>query len=162
TGAVGSTFLGLTMGCARCHNHKFDAISQADYYRLQAFFAAAQPQDLDIAYPEDRATYARKLKTVQDKLLPLRQQVACLEAPHHNSVSDAKQPRLESPQRQALATDPKKRPPAQRKLVAEVELLIKVSWDELLDSMTPREREKRAAWRAQIHALEAQLPSPPA
>ncbi|MEZ5394521.1 MAG: DUF1549 domain-containing protein [Bryobacterales bacterium] len=41
TDAVGATFLGLTVGCAKCHNHKFDAILQKDYYRLQAFFANA-------------------------------------------------------------------------------------------------------------------------
>ena len=39
TGTVGSVFLGLTIGCARCHDHKFDAIPTTDYYRLQAFFA---------------------------------------------------------------------------------------------------------------------------
>jgi hypothetical protein len=38
TGAVGEVFLGMTMGCAACHNHKFDAISQLDFYRLRAFF----------------------------------------------------------------------------------------------------------------------------
>ena len=37
TGTVGSVFLGLTIGCARCHDHKFDAIPTTDYYRLQAF-----------------------------------------------------------------------------------------------------------------------------
>lgn len=37
-----STFLGLTIGCARCHNHKFDPISQVDYYALQAVFAGVQ------------------------------------------------------------------------------------------------------------------------
>jgi len=42
TDAVGATFLGLTIGCARCHDHMFDAIRQRDYYRLQAFFAATQ------------------------------------------------------------------------------------------------------------------------
>ncbi|MEI6238967.1 MAG: DUF1553 domain-containing protein [Planctomycetia bacterium] len=35
---VGSTFLGLTVGCARCHDHKFDPLPQADYYRLKAVF----------------------------------------------------------------------------------------------------------------------------
>jgi len=40
--ATGATFLGLTVGCARCHNHKFDPISQLDYYRLQAVFAGVQ------------------------------------------------------------------------------------------------------------------------
>ena len=33
---TGSTFLGLTVGCARCHNHKFDPIPQTDYYALKA------------------------------------------------------------------------------------------------------------------------------
>ncbi len=38
-----AAFLGLTMGCARCHNHKFDPIPQEDYYRLAAFFRNVEP-----------------------------------------------------------------------------------------------------------------------
>ena len=37
--ATGATYLGLTLGCARCHNHKFDPVSQRDYYAFQAVFA---------------------------------------------------------------------------------------------------------------------------
>ena len=36
---TGTAFLGLTMGCARCHNHKFDPVLQRDYYAMQAVFA---------------------------------------------------------------------------------------------------------------------------
>ena len=39
---TGSAFLGLTVGCARCHNHKFDPVSQTDYYRMKAVFAGVQ------------------------------------------------------------------------------------------------------------------------
>lgn len=39
TSTVGSVFLGLTLECAQCHNHKFDPLSQADFYRFRAFFA---------------------------------------------------------------------------------------------------------------------------
>ena len=42
---TGSAFLGLTLSCARCHNHKFDPISQTDYYRLRAFFEAVKFAD---------------------------------------------------------------------------------------------------------------------
>jgi uncharacterized protein DUF1553/uncharacterized protein DUF1549/cytochrome c len=40
-----STFMSLTVGCARCHDHKFDPISQKDYYRLQAVFAGVERGD---------------------------------------------------------------------------------------------------------------------
>lgn len=42
---TGTAFLGLTTGCARCHNHKFDPISQRDYYSMQAVFAGVQHGD---------------------------------------------------------------------------------------------------------------------
>lgn len=43
TNATGSALLGLTFGCAQCHNHKFDPLSARDYYRFQAFFTQGQP-----------------------------------------------------------------------------------------------------------------------
>ena len=45
TDTVGSVFMGMTYGCARCHDHKFDPILQKDYYKLQAFFAASRNED---------------------------------------------------------------------------------------------------------------------
>ena len=42
TDIVGAAFLGLTVGCARCHDHMFDPIRQVDYYRLQAYFGASR------------------------------------------------------------------------------------------------------------------------
>jgi len=51
--AFGVTFLGLTTGCAACHDHKFDPISQRDFYGLAAFLSntADKPWDLNIAEP---------------------------------------------------------------------------------------------------------------
>ena len=42
THSVAATFLGLTLGCARCHDHKFDPIPTRDYYRMQAIFSTTE------------------------------------------------------------------------------------------------------------------------
>jgi mono/diheme cytochrome c family protein len=50
--ATGTTFLGLTIQCARCHDHKFDPIAQKDYYGLQAIFAGVNHAERELAAPE--------------------------------------------------------------------------------------------------------------
>jgi hypothetical protein len=65
-----STFAGLTVGCARCHDHKFDPITQGDYYALQAVFAgidkAERAFDPDPALAQRRHTLAAELAGVKD------------------------------------------------------------------------------------------------
>ena len=50
--ATASSFLGLTLACAQCHNHKFDALTQRDYYRFQGFFVKGQVNNLLLKDPE--------------------------------------------------------------------------------------------------------------
>jgi len=52
---TGTVFLGLTLGCARCHDHKFDPITQREYYQLFAFLNNAEEPTLDLASPEEVA-----------------------------------------------------------------------------------------------------------
>ncbi len=52
---TGTVFLGLTVGCAQCHDHKYDPISQREYYRLFAFFNNVDEPVLEIATPADLA-----------------------------------------------------------------------------------------------------------
>lgn len=71
TNVVGAAFLGVTIGCARCHDHKFDPVRQSDYYRIQAYFAAVHDNDIIKATPEEQA--ARKAKAE-----PLEKEIAKL------------------------------------------------------------------------------------
>lgn len=58
---TGTAFLGLTLGCARCHNHKFDPVSQSDYYALQAVFAGVNHADRSLPLPADASDQVAKL-----------------------------------------------------------------------------------------------------
>ncbi len=62
---TGTAFMGLTMGCARCHNHKFDPILQKDFYSMQAVFAGVNHGERTIRRKlvESTAQELAKLKT---------------------------------------------------------------------------------------------------
>jgi hypothetical protein len=71
TTATSSIFLGLTIGCARCHDHKYDPIPQKDFYRLQAFFQtteAARAIPVPFRDKELATESAVKLKNYEEKL----------------------------------------------------------------------------------------------
>src|SRR6266487_4371419 len=161
TATVSSAILGLTVGCARCHHHKFDPISQPDYYRLQAFFAGSQPREIEICTAQEKAAAQAERKKVEEKIAPIRKKVEQLEEPYKKLLSQLKRSSLEVKYRDALDVDPKKRTSEQKQFAEQAQTLIKVTWDEILEALSPAEKEKRAAWRAEINALEAQMPPPP-
>ncbi|HEY2157392.1 MAG TPA: DUF1549 and DUF1553 domain-containing protein [Isosphaeraceae bacterium] len=82
TETTGLVLLGLTVGCARCHDHKFDPIRQADFYRLQAFFTPARfRDDYPIGRPEQRRAFESQMLTWESELDELQSAVIALETP---------------------------------------------------------------------------------
>lgn len=69
---VGASMLGMTMGCARCHDHKFDPIRQSDYYRLQGYFAQTHANDVIVASAEEQAKYKAIMEPLDNEMKRLR------------------------------------------------------------------------------------------
>jgi hypothetical protein len=76
--AFGVVFLGLTVGCARCHDHKFDDFSLADYYRLQAFLAATREHDVVLAPAAAQARWHASTLRVRRDLAPIQKALPAL------------------------------------------------------------------------------------
>src|SRR5439155_15577934 len=87
---VGGSMLGLTVGCVRCHDHKYDPIPHRDYYRLMAVFAAAlmpaksQPKEdflPDVSKP-DLAEIEKYNAELEKSIAPLQKQLDEIRRPH--------------------------------------------------------------------------------
>ncbi|WP_020468147.1 DUF1549 and DUF1553 domain-containing protein [Zavarzinella formosa] len=158
---IGSALLGMTVSCARCHDHKFDPVSQADYYRLEAFFAGTKFRDVDTSNKEEKAVHQKAVVEISLKTAPLKAKVAAIDGPYRQKVREAKRLKLEPAIKTAMETPDKARTEEQKQLARDAETLLKVTWDEIYAALSPEDKVKREALRAEMHTLEAQMPAQP-
>ncbi len=119
TDVFGATFLGLTFGCARCHDHKFDPLTQKDYFRLQAFFAPLmQRDDLPLAPADERARYQRRLAEWEKATKEWRAQCEAMLAGPRKAIRQEVIDTFDSETQKAMTTPVSKRTPLQRQLAA--------------------------------------------
>jgi len=165
TTVTGVAFMGLTFGCARCHDHKFDPILQKDYYRLQAFFANTTFGDspLPLKDPDERRKYEEQKTVWSEKTKDIRAEMAKLLEPLRAAKIDGGIKTFEDDVKQAILMDPAKRDPFQQMMYHTAE--PRITFDEEPDARTLRglkgENGKRYQdLKKQLAAFDSLKPAP--
>jgi hypothetical protein len=165
TDTVGAVFLGSTIGCARCHNHKYDPILQKDYYRLQAFFAATRSKDdYVLVSPAEQAEHQRKLAIWQEQTKELREQIAKLEAPVAKGIYDENFEKYPEEIRLAITTPAEKRDTMQWLMYHKAQWQLNYGVDEdgngVAQKLKGEQKKQWEALRKQLSAFDDIKPKP--
>jgi hypothetical protein len=98
---ISTAFMGMTVGCARCHDHKYDPISQRDYYSMKALFDPLVLKSVMLATPDQIFENGRKFNEYQTKKTALDEKIEALVEPYKTKLFDERVSQL-TPDVQAI------------------------------------------------------------
>ncbi len=159
-GTIGRGVLGLTVQCARCHDHKFDPITQRDYYRIQASLFGYVEVDHPLTSAEEAAAYQKKMADVEARASEVKARLRDLDQPYKDRLLPAKYKKFPQNVQDAIATPKEKRTPGQVLLADQVIRTVSVSPGEIDRIMTPEDRAAKNKLTAELATIEKERPKP--
>ena len=152
TDTTGSVFLALTTGCARCHDHKLEPISQRDYYRLQAYFAnCSMERERPVPTSAQRRDYDAAMRRYESQ--DVVRKLAELEGPVRQRLKEKKLAKLSPEAQAAHAVPEEKRSAEEQNLVLETSAKVKVTSKEVEDAFSGELLRRFESLRAEVKRL---------
>jgi Protein of unknown function (DUF1553)/Protein of unknown function (DUF1549) len=161
TDVTASTFLGITLGCARCHDHKFDPITQVDYYRFQAIFAPMAPRDdLVAATPQRQADFHRRQIAWERATTGIRAEIEALIKPARDQLIEEASQGFDADTRNALSLPPEHRSPLQQQLVIQANKWIDLRLQKLANRLNENQQKRYTERQSKLSEFDTQKPLP--
>ncbi len=160
TEVTGLAFLGLTIGCARCHDHKFDPITQKDHFRLQAFFAPMLPRDLPAADARQKRAYDRQLVAWEKATAPIRKEMEALTAGKRTELRRYALEKFRPEIQQAFRTPQKQRTPYQEQIARMAEKQLVLAEKDAPRRLPPDRKKRYEELERQLAAVTPHKPAP--
>ena len=157
--------MGMTIGCARCHDHKFDPILQRDYDLMAAVFSLAQKVEHPLVPEGEVAAHRAETRRLDGLIRPRQREKRDLEEPHREKIVAAEVALLPRYMRIAWNTPEEERTEGQRLNVIQIEralqisdLRAKITEADIVAMMSAAQKQRHTALKAQIRNLERQKP----
>ncbi len=163
TDTTGLVFMGLTMGCAQCHDHKFDDILQTDYYRLQAFFVSmAEWNDAPAVSPTKAAAHEVELVRWQEASKNIRGEIQTLLQPLRDKLEKFNLEKYEPAIVACYEKPARDRLPFEEQVARMVEWRLARQFDEEAEvkKLSKRDRAKYAALKKELAEFDDLKPAP--
>ena len=157
---VGTAFLGLTVGCAKCHDHMYDPISQRDYYAMKALFDPLMLRKETMASPAEIVAYGKALAEYEAKRARLEQAIEALTVSYKKKLYDDRVALLPAEVRAVIHKPERSRTTQEQKIADDYFPVLRIDSDKIQEVMPPDEARKYKDLEHQLNALEKNAPAP--
>lgn len=148
-----AAFLGASVACAKCHDHMFDPIRQADYYGLKAIFDPVIIEKKSLAGPEQQALYQMAVESYEKRKKELEKPLDAFLDPFQKKLQADRIKNFPPEVQEALKTPEEKRTPEQKKLADDYAPIIRIDPPKYKEIMTAEEIRTYDGLRAPLLAL---------
>ncbi len=164
TDTSGELFLGLSFGCARCHNHKFDPILQKDYFRLRAFFEPVLwRDDLKLGTAEEKARFAEQQSAWEAATASIRAEMDAITAPIMAGKAKSAIKKFNDDLQAMINKPTAERAPLEKQLVVICDRQIRLEQEkaDVMKSLKAEDAKKRyAELEAELKKFDSLKPKP--
>jgi hypothetical protein len=149
---VSAAFLGMTVGCAKCHDHMYDPISQKDYYAMKALFDPLVLRKLTLASAAELLASGKAMAETEKRRVPLEKALSELIAPYKTKLYEERVLMLPTEVQAVIRKPEKLRSVAEQKIADDYFPILRIDGDKLTEVMPEEARKKYGDLQRQLNA----------
>ncbi len=150
---VATAFMGMTVGCAKCHDHMYDPIRQQDFYAMKALFDPLVIKKQTLATPSELVTYGRQLEAFEQKRKSVEAPIDALIEPYRTKLYADRLAMLPVDVQAIIRKAEKQRTPVEQKIADDYFPVLRIDTDKIEEVMSGADQKTYKDLRAKLNQL---------
>ena len=150
---VSTAFMGMTVGCAKCHDHMYDPIRQKDFYAMKALFDPLVVKKQTLATPAELVVYGKQLEEFDQKRRAVQAPIEALIEPYRKKLYADRVAMLPADVQAVINKPEKQRTPAEQKIADDYFPVLRIDSDKIEEVMPDADKKSYKDLRAKLSQL---------